>query len=146
MAAVPSADMVALSGSAASYTVGPGVARVATAQAPNAASARARLKSAAAIRRHDAGLGPPNGAPVCAAPLAARPAVPASAESAAANSPAVPNRSAGSFSSAVSTALSTDGGTVRLTLLGAAGSAVITLATIDCAVGPVNGGSPTSIS
>src|SRR5579862_955104 len=143
---VPSADMVALSGSAASYTVGPGVARVATAQAPRAASATTTPKSPAAIRRHGAGLGPPNGASARAAPLAARPAVPGSAESAAANSPAVPNRSAGSFSSAVSTALLTDGGTVRRTLLGAAGSAVITLATIDCAVGPVNGGSPTSIS
>ncbi len=66
--------------------------------------------------------------------------------SAAANSAAVAKRSAGSLASAVSTASSTAGGTLRRWAMRPAGSAVITLATMACAVGPVNGGSPTSIS
>ncbi len=66
--------------------------------------------------------------------------------SAAANSAAVAKRSAGSFWSAVSTASSTSAGMLRRWAARPAGSAVITLATIAWAVGPVNGGSPTSIS
>ena len=65
---------------------------------------------------------------------------------AAANSPAVANRSAGSFWSAVNTAASTWGGTVlRWTTMGR-GSSVSTRATIACDEEPVNGGSPASIS
>ena len=66
--------------------------------------------------------------------------------SAAANSAAVANRSAGNFSSAVSTAASTAGGTLRRSSQGGRGSSVSTLETIACGVGPVNGGSPSSIS
>ena len=66
--------------------------------------------------------------------------------SAAANSAALPHRSAGSLASAVSTASSTSGGTVSRRLRIGAGLSVITLATMACAVGPVKGGSPSSIS
>ena len=65
---------------------------------------------------------------------------------AAANSAALAKRSAGSLDSAVRTASSTAGGTLRRWADRPAGSALITLATMACAVGPVNGGSPTSIS
>src|SRR6185437_14473721 len=144
MAAVPSGDIGALSGSAASYTSGPVVSRLlARLHAPTPASRSESAARPAAIDRHGADRRVPNGAAAAAAPAAA---APDSADSAAANSLALPNRSAGSFSSAVSTARSTAAGTVCRTLRGAAGSAVITLATIACAVGPVNGGSPTSIS
>ncbi len=68
---------------------------------------------------------------------------PASAD---ANSAADANRSAGSFSSAVSTASSTAGGIRSRRGMSRAGFSVMTLATIDCAVGPVKGGSPSSIS
>jgi hypothetical protein len=66
--------------------------------------------------------------------------------SAAANSAALPNRSAGSLASAVSTAASIAGDTVFRCRVGGGGSSVRTLAMIACAEGPVNGGSPTSIS
>ena len=67
-------------------------------------------------------------------------------DSASANSAADPNRSAGSFSSAVSTAASIAGGMVcRCGRMGR-GVSVSTRATIACAVEPVNGGSPVSIS
>jgi hypothetical protein len=79
----------------------------------------------------------------CANRVVLREEFPASAS---ANSAADSKRSAGSFSSAVSTAASTCGGTVRRCPVMSAGSPVITLATIACAVGPVKGGSPTSIS
>src|SRR5687767_1814461 len=75
-----------------------------------------------------------------------RPVVLVGDTSAAANSAAVAKRSAGSLESAVSTASSTASGTLRRWAVRPAGSAVITLATMACAVGPVNGGSPTSIS
>ena len=66
--------------------------------------------------------------------------------SASANSAAVAKRSAGSFSSAVSTAASTCGGIVcRCGSIGR-GLSVTTRATTACAVVPVNGGSPVSIS
>ena len=66
--------------------------------------------------------------------------------SAAANSAAVAKRSAGSFSSEVSTAASTCGGIVcRCASIGL-GVSVTTRATMACAVEPVNGGSPVSIS
>ena len=66
--------------------------------------------------------------------------------SASANSAAELNRSAGSFSSAVSTAASTCRGIVwRCGTIGR-GDSVTTLATTACAVDPVNGGSPVSIS
>ena len=68
------------------------------------------------------------------------------AASAWANSAAVPNRSAGSFSSAVSTAVSTCGGMVWRCGRSGRGLSVTTRATIACAVEPVNGGSPVSIS
>jgi hypothetical protein len=63
-----------------------------------------------------------------------------------ANSAAEVNRSAGSLASAVSTASSTAAGTVSRTREGAIGFSVIILATIACAVLPVKGGSPVSIS
>ncbi len=66
--------------------------------------------------------------------------------SAAANSAAVANRSAGSFSSAMKTAASTPSGMLLRWPVSERGSSVITRAMIDCAVGPVNGGSPQSIS
>ena len=66
--------------------------------------------------------------------------------SAAAKSAALPKRSAGNFSSARSTAASTDCGMDLRCVVSRAGSLVITLAAIDWAVGPVKGGSPTSIS
>lgn len=68
------------------------------------------------------------------------------AASAAANSAVLAKRSAGSLSSAVKIAASTASGTLRRRETIGDGSSVITLATIDCAVGPVKGGSPSSIS
>ena len=65
---------------------------------------------------------------------------------AAANSAAFAKRSAGSFWSAMATASSTAAGTLFRCDVMLAGSVVITLATIAWAVGPVKGGSPTSIS
>jgi hypothetical protein len=50
------------------------------------------------------------------------------------------------LASAVSTASSTPSGTVSRNFDGGTGFSVITLATIAWALGPVNGGSPTSIS
>jgi len=79
-------------------------------------------------------------------PLPVGPAPTPHAVKAAANSAAVPNRSAGSLCSAIRTASSTASGTVGRCRLGGAGVSVITLATIACAVLPMNGGSPTSIS
>ena len=80
----------------------------------------------------------------------ARPASPRSSRrgrlSASLNSAAVANRSAGSFESAVRTAASTCGGIVFRWIVSERGSSVITRAMIACAVGPVNGGSPVSIS
>ena len=68
------------------------------------------------------------------------------AASACANSAAVANRSAGSFSSARNTAASMCAGMVcRRGIIGR-GDSVTTWATIACAVEPVNGGSPVSIS
>jgi len=66
--------------------------------------------------------------------------------SAAANSAAEANRSAGSFSSAVSTAASTWRGMVWRWGRSGRGLSVTTRATMACAVEPVNGGSPVSIS
>src|SRR5436190_16273809 len=66
--------------------------------------------------------------------------------SALANSAAPANRSAGSFSIAVSTASCTCSGIVPRRVIGSTGDSVMTFATIACAVGPVNGGSPVSIS
>ena len=66
--------------------------------------------------------------------------------SASANSAAVANRSAGSFSSAVSTAASTCAGMVWRWAWSGRGDSVTTRATIACAVEPVNGGSPVSAS
>ena len=94
-----------------------------------------------------AGCHPSRRCPSRPAPIAAaRTVVACGLTSAPANSAAVANRSAGSFSSAVSTAASTAGGMLRRCAVSPAGSAVITLATMACAVGPLNGGSPTSIS
>src|SRR5580765_5774129 len=55
-------------------------------------------------------------------------------------------RSAGSFCSAFRTEASTCGGIVFRWIVSERGSSVITRATIAWTVGPVNGGSPTSIS
>ena len=66
--------------------------------------------------------------------------------SAAASSRAVDGRSAGSFESACAIAASTCGGTESRARESGVGYSVITFATIACAVGPVNGGSPASIS
>ena len=66
--------------------------------------------------------------------------------SARANSAALGGRSAGSFCSAACTAAATCGGTVSLISCSGRGRSVITLATTAWAVGPVNGGSPASIS
>jgi hypothetical protein len=65
---------------------------------------------------------------------------------ASANSAAVANRSAGSFSSAVSTAASTWRGIVWRWVPSERGLSVRTRATTACAVFPVKGGSPVSIS
>ena len=77
---------------------------------------------------------------------ATRRGAPSALPSARTNSAALPNRSAGSFSSPVITAASTEAGTLRRCSASGFGSSVITRATIACAVGPVNGGSPASIS
>jgi len=66
--------------------------------------------------------------------------------SASANSAAVTNRSAGSFSSAVSTAASTCRGMVCRWGMSGRGLSVSTRATTAWAVAPVKGGSPVSIS
>ena len=73
-------------------------------------------------------------------------AAPREPVSSAANSAAEAKRSAGSFSSAVKTASSTCAGTRSRRATIGPGFSVITFATIACAVGPVNGGSPSSIS
>src|SRR5574341_1316999 len=72
-------------------------------------------------------------------------AAPPGLTSAVANAAALANRSAGSFSSAVSTASSTCAGTVCRCGVSARGVSVRTRATIAWAVDPVNGGSPVSI-
>src|SRR2546425_7229271 len=59
--------------------------------------------------------------------------------------PAGANRSAGAFASALLTAFSTAGDTWRTVLMCGMGS-VKRLAMMACAVGPVYGGSPASIS
>ena len=66
--------------------------------------------------------------------------------SAAAKSAADAKRSAGSLARAVITAASIGSGTVARDAESGAGAAVSILATIACDVGPVNGGSPASIS
>ena len=63
-----------------------------------------------------------------------------------ANCPAVANRSAGTGASACRMASSTAGGTVGRTARTLGGGSVSRLATMAWAVGPVNGGSPASIS
>ena len=70
-------------------------------------------------------------------------AVPASA---AANSAALANRSAGNFSSAVRIASATSSGTLLRSAVTGSGALCITRAITACAFGPVNGGSPASIS
>src|SRR5215204_5845404 len=62
-----------------------------------------------------------------------------SAVSAAAKSAALANRSAGSFSRAVSTAASTPSGLLRRCAVSPGGSSVSILAMMACALGPVNG-------
>jgi hypothetical protein len=66
--------------------------------------------------------------------------------SARANSSAVPNRSAGTLASARSIAYLTGGGTVARTVCSEGTGSIACRAMIDCAVGPVNGGCPASIS
>ena len=102
-------------------------------------SATATNPATSARARGDAARAPP------AMDVVARVAKPGLA-SAAANSAAVANRSAGSFSSACSTAASTCGGMVCRWLVSERGCSVTTRATMACAVEPVNGGSPVSIS
>ena len=73
--------------------------------------------------------------------------VPPGAVSAAANAAAVANRSAGSFCQrGQHRVLDVRRDASRAAAMSGAGFSVITLATIACAVGPVNGGSPASIS
>src|SRR5512135_2045150 len=59
-----------------------------------------------------------------------------------ANSAALPNRSAGTFSRAWSTAALTLGGTARRSSIGGRGGSASSLETTAWLVGPVNGGSP----
>jgi hypothetical protein len=66
--------------------------------------------------------------------------------SARANSPALVNRSAGVLASARATAASISGGTVLRSTRRCVGVSVISFAIIDCALAPVTGGSPASIS
>ena len=66
--------------------------------------------------------------------------------SASLNALAEANRSAGSFASPHSTAIATLGGTVGRSARTDCGSVVISFAMIACAVAPVCGGSPVSIS
>jgi hypothetical protein len=66
--------------------------------------------------------------------------------SASSNAAAVAKRSAGSFSSARITTPSSCGGMVCRWSVSERGCSVITRAMIACAVGPMNGGSPVSIS
>ncbi len=66
--------------------------------------------------------------------------------SASANWPAVAKRSAGSLDSARNTAVSIGGDTVSRSSASRRGRAVMIFAMMACAVGPVNGGSPASIS
>ena len=66
--------------------------------------------------------------------------------SASANAFAESKRSAGNFSSAQCTAAATFTGTFRRMTVSGCGSYVISRAMIACAVVPVNGGSPASIS
>jgi len=92
--------------------------------------------------------GPAPAAPPATAATAAVPApvlYPLS-RNASANSAAVANRSAGSFSSAVSTAASMLRGIVWRWVMSERGLSVTTRATTAWAVEPVNGGSPESIS
>lgn len=65
---------------------------------------------------------------------------------ASANSRAEAKRSAGNFSSAFATAPATCAGTDFRCAVSSFGTSVMTLATIACALGPVNGGSPINIS
>ena len=74
------------------------------------------------------------------------PAAAVGALSAAANSSAVANRSAGSFAIARVIARSTAGGTVCLTVCSEGTGSTACRARICCAVRPVNGGWPASIS
>jgi hypothetical protein len=100
------------------------------------------------VARPDRLRSPVGGAPGLR-PRRARVGVPVAVPSlwiAATNSAAVANRSAGSFSSAMKTAASTDSGTLLRRGPIGAGSSVSTLATMAWAVGPVKGGSPMSIS
>ena len=66
--------------------------------------------------------------------------------SARAKSPALVKRSAGVFDSAFATAASISGGTVVRSTRRCVGDSVISFAIIDCALAPVTGGSPASIS
>ena len=93
--------------------------------------------------REEARVAPGRAGRADASPALVRVPLPSSASL---NSFALPQRSAGSFCSAVSTACSTMDGTVFRRRMMDAGSSVITFATMDCAVGPVKGASPVSIS
>ena len=116
--------------------------RQAQAPPPTASSASTQGTAARArVRSVDLGL-----APALSLPLGTTTVATPGRASASANCAAVANRSAGSFESAVRTAASTWGGTVFRCSMSERGSSVITRAMIACAVGPVNGGSPVSIS
>ena len=90
-------------------------------------------RAPARLRRADA-----HDAPRCGLPVFT--------SSAFAKSPALANRSAGVFASAFATAASTLNGTVSRSTRRCVGFSVISFAIIDCALAPVTGGSPASIS
>jgi len=84
--------------------------------------------------------------PKASVPSAARPCRKCSSSSARAKSSADAKRSAGTFSSARATTASTCRGTALRCEVTESGSLVMTFPRMACAVLPVYGGSPTSIS
>ena len=117
-----------------------GLPRRNTPPAATPTASRATPAAASAQRfagRRDATLPAADDTPPCPNPGFA---------SASAKAAALANRSAGNFSSAFATAAATFPGTVFRCAVSSFGDSVITLATIACALGPVNGGSPISIS
>ncbi len=108
---------------------------------PKRASATATAATVGQAKRPRDRRGPP-----AARGTAAVSTVNAGLVSASANSSAVPNRSAGSFSSALASAAATFGGTDLRNFVTAVASSVTIFMMICCAVEPVCGGSPASIS
>ena len=121
-------------------TSGSGTGRSHPASAAPVAMTAAVATSAKPRREMPALVPPP-------APLAAiAPVVNAGSESASANAFALSNRSAGSFSMALATAAATLGGTLFRSAVTACAGSVMIFMMICCAVAPVCGGFPVSIS